>query len=283
MNKEEFKIGDWVYIKEAYVPKNIIGTVQQITKIENNEITVTNSKSVFSIDSQHIHKFIRHATPQEIEKVEGFKLPEVWHLAVTKENISTLEEWRTSGSMFNGGYILSGNHPSLPSYYKYHIGYKVSHAPSNSTEITFEQFKKYVLKETNTTVMKAFPITRSQFQSIYDIACSTWKNKIASMVQEKLGTFGTECELDYETVKSMFDAASVTQKETLVKIFPNYSNEETVLEVLGCSSLQEVFNKSIIQIRSGEYKDKSFYLSGEWEWEIKTDRNRIQCLIPTRK
>lgn len=42
--------------------------------------------------------------------------------------------------------------------------------------------------------------------------------------------------------------------------------------------------ESAIAIRGdGEFKDKSYYLSGFYDWEIKTDSQGFLCLIPTIK
>lgn len=221
---------------------------------------------------------------------EEFKLPKVWHIAVTEESKSTLEKWRTDGSIcFTGGYCLSEKHPAAPQYHNSKKGYKVTNAPSNSTEITFEQFKKYVLNinETKNSVMKTFPITRTQFQYIYDVACSGWKSKINTMVQEKLGTFGTSCELSYEVVESMFKAATTEQTKTLVKIFPDYSTDKSVnLFEKRDDTLftRELSLDGMINIRSGgDYNGKAFYLSAKFKWELKRDDYGGLCLIPTLK
>jgi len=137
-------------------------------------------------------------------------------------------------------------------------------------------------------VMKTFPITRSQFQSIYDIACAGWKTKITIMVQEMLGTFGTSCELSYETVDSMFKAANTTQTEVLVKIFPGYSTDKSVN--LTNMEAGDIFRKNgdsndcLVTIRKGsEFKNKAFFLSNNYTWEMNKDAVGDLCLIPTRK
>ena len=156
------------------------------------------------------------------------------------------------------------------------------------TEITFEQFKKYVLDLNETTVMKTFPITRSQFQSLHNIACSAWKAKITTMAQEKLGAFGASCELDYETVESMFKAATSEQLPIVKKVFPDFNTDKNI--DLKSRSSEELFTNNslstaMIEIRNGgQHEGKAFFLSeSQYNWKLERDECDDLVLVPTLK
>ncbi len=76
------------------------------------------------------------------EKVEG--IPEKWCIKVTIENIHTLEKWRTLGEF---GFFIRGGYVMYEGYVSGIKGWWCQQKPKECTEITFEQFKKYVLKE----------------------------------------------------------------------------------------------------------------------------------------
>lgn len=73
-------------------------------------------------------------------------LPEKWCIKVTPQNKETLGKWRTDGSLSGGGYIYHkgyyGVRPNIQ-------GYWLPGKKSDCTEITFEQFKKWVLNESS--------------------------------------------------------------------------------------------------------------------------------------
>lgn len=79
-----------------------------------------------------------------MKKEEG--LPKEWCLAVTAENLQEVENWRTCGAIGHPrGYVLSrGCSKALD---KEADGWHTSEKPKGVPEITFEQFKKYVLNK----------------------------------------------------------------------------------------------------------------------------------------
>lgn len=87
----------------------------------------------------NLEEFKKHVLKEEV--IDKFVLPEMWCVEVTRENVTILEGWRDRGKDslstggFNGGYLHSNK------YWKncIMVGYK---------EISFEQFKKYVLNQT---------------------------------------------------------------------------------------------------------------------------------------
>lgn len=158
--KREFKVGDWVIrIQDTHLDMRI-GDIDQITELFGLEIKLSRFKSENNRGTHSKINF-RFATPEEIAcndpclKTEGFKesmkeeltsLPEEWSIKITSENRKTLHNWRTDKSINElegqtGKYLLSlevGKRgycvPNLSGY-------------SEFKEITFDQFKKWVLKE----------------------------------------------------------------------------------------------------------------------------------------
>lgn len=109
--------------------------------------------------------------------VEKFVLPEKWCVQGSKEL----------------GLLLTHTNVIGKYTHKYYYNYKVKekellkdnqwsytiHNITAYTEITFEQFEKYVLNNNHNTMKKEYKITYEQAQSIIDIACITWKPKLA--------------------------------------------------------------------------------------------------------
>ena len=156
-----------------------------------------------------------------------FILPETWYIKVNEENNGVLSKWYYNDNNCLQIGVIVGMYYSL-SNNKIYKGFNPCSVLSGKTykfenEITFEQFKKYVLKEKEDIMKKqTFKITRVQFYLIYNVACNTWKDKIEAMVDEKLGVFGDECTLSYKEVETMFKAATNTQLSTLGSIFPDF-------------------------------------------------------------
>jgi len=83
-------------------------------------------------------------------KQEEFVLPKQWCLGVTPENKSVIEGWRTDQYIQpDGGYVLSPDHSRGQTGKR---GYFVTYKPFDTPEITFEQFKKYVLNQKEETM-----------------------------------------------------------------------------------------------------------------------------------
>ena len=96
----------------------------------------------------------RPATDEEIRNYPGkpydvttipreFILPEKWQIKVTPENMDMVANWRTSGWLSAKGYCVNKVKGCD------HVGYWFPEKQENYTEITSEQFKKYVLKQEN--------------------------------------------------------------------------------------------------------------------------------------
>jgi hypothetical protein len=84
--------------------------------------------------------------------VNEFKLPEKWSIRVTDENRATIGKWRYCGNLSSDttGYCLS--------FYGGDIGFYVSSYHPDYPEITFKQFKVYVLKHRNINKPKVYEL-----------------------------------------------------------------------------------------------------------------------------
>ena len=128
---------------------------------------------------------------QFVEMTEGFVLPEKWCIKRDKENDKIVTDFINNYSESNHCYLdYNRENP----YLHYTKGISSSCKPwDNYTEITFEQFKKHVLKPEET--MKT--ITHTQAQSIIDIACREWKERLFELwgkdivMKKSIGISGT--------------------------------------------------------------------------------------------
>ena len=107
-----------------------------------------------------------------VEMTEGFVLPEKWCIKRNKENDKIVTDFINNYSESKHCYL--DYNPKNP-YLHYTKGVSSNCKPwNNYTEITFEQFKKHVLKTEET--MRT--ITHTQAQSIIDIACRELKYRL---------------------------------------------------------------------------------------------------------
>lgn len=85
-------------------------------------------------------RLIESKADKKMESDE-FILPEKWCIKVTKENVEALGRWRRAGRISNGidGYCLS--------FYRDVVGWYTNEVSPEFKEITYEQFKKHVLKQ----------------------------------------------------------------------------------------------------------------------------------------
>lgn len=86
------------------------------------------------------------------------------------------------------------------------------------TEITFEQFKKYVLKQEDDMETRDRIITAEQAQSIINIACNGWKPKLADRWANSI-VLGKEISISEEFYKGMRKACTADQNNHFDNIF----------------------------------------------------------------
>jgi len=158
--EKEFKIGDKIKVTgnsgASHTPIGSIGIIEEFQshspdriKISINSEIQTKCPWINKGDYEHYQEYI----VLDVVLEEKFVLPEIWHIIVTKENQDIVTKWRE----VTGDYKLPIGH--LTGITKIGNNLNKGHNPGKSIrkegrygfdfgeEITFEQFKKYVLKE----------------------------------------------------------------------------------------------------------------------------------------
>ena len=149
----DFKIGDWVYFMGT--DPNLVTSYWTVGKVDKIEDIVGNDYK-FDIGKNRKDQF-RLATKEEIESTqaktflsEDFILPEKWCIKFTDENKEVLIKWIKSHDNFDLGFkeMFEGWCISDKGWDNSYMNWSSS-VPPNFSEITFDQFKKYVLKNSD--------------------------------------------------------------------------------------------------------------------------------------
>lgn len=72
-------------------------------------------------------------------------------------------------------------------------------------------------------------ISRNELSKIHDVACSEWKQKIRSFGEQFGDPFGTDVSLPDSIIEEMYEAASLTQKEVLDSVFPDFKPDNNLI------------------------------------------------------
>lgn len=99
---------------------------------------------LFEADMSIVSQFLPEGHPDKIGS-EEFVLPKKWCIKLTEENVDVLGKWRSSGPLKNKCYVEEGWYLHTPKHGA--NGYNEPSKDPDYTEITFEQFKQHVLKE----------------------------------------------------------------------------------------------------------------------------------------
>lgn len=240
----------------------------------------------------------RKATKEELIEhftEDDFVLPERWYCLYSNE-----AEFNVIENHFhkNWVYIDKVKEYGYTNVEGVNNWYWVDRGHSNCTEITFDQFKKYVLKQESENKdmnrnEKRFPLTlkSGDAQRIINEACEGWKDKLADKWAVSI-VKGETIEVNEGFYKKMREACTTTQNELFDEIF----GKDTDDKYFDLSSLKTTMfsgeqseavgfnNSSFMQVRrQGEYRDKGFYLDSKYNWEIKRDRRDHLVLLPTKK
>jgi hypothetical protein len=291
----EYEVGKWYkcvtgykkfsHLKEHkfYYSEEIYGSKHCFL---NDWIKVGNVYVVVN-DLSEIQEYLPEDHPDKI--VEHF--PERWYTKTCTEIGNWLDENSDmpKNCRKTGGYATTGfKYLVYPSMEGSHIfDHPTRFKKAGYEEITFEQFKEHYLK--NKTVMSKQKLTVSvtDVLEIHGAACSAWKSKIAkylTRVDELQKITFTQEEVD-----AMFEAAIGDQKPVLERIFGLQYKELTLKDI---ANGQPLFREDamgygkagMIEVRAeDEYKDKAFWLSHLYNWELKTDSSGMLVLIPTPK
>lgn len=158
MNKPKFEIGKWYKINNCWYAKlesfdnkswNPSCCINIYGDFKNNPPKLSNNWEGTLIELMDNLEEIQQYLPEGHSDKIGFVLPEKWCVAFDSNNTETLANWIKSHSDYDSeydafkGYCLSDN--KLDDSYMFWGSEKLP--VFSYQEITFEQFKKYVLKE----------------------------------------------------------------------------------------------------------------------------------------
>ena len=124
-------------------------------------------------------------------------------------------------------------------------------------------------------------VSREEFKKIYDVACTSWKDKLSTWAGEHM--FKDKLEFTHEQIKLMLEASTQAQFPIVREVFHEYKSKDINLYDMELTG--EVFDSqgshAMIAINIMDYK--SFYLNNEYDWNLFTNHAGITYLIPTKK
>lgn len=168
--------------------------------------------NVYNTISKFINTPVVLTIEEFVEMTEGFVLPEKWCIKRNKENDKIVTDFINNYSESTHCYL---DYNQKNPYLHYTKGVSSNDKPwDNYTEITFEQFKKYVLKTEET--MKT--ITHTQAQQIIDIACATWKERLFTKWGRKI-VFKETIQISDNDYQEMRNACTSEQHQLFDEIF----------------------------------------------------------------
>ena len=219
--------------------------------------------------------------------------PEHWCIEATEENFAELYSWwrANADKSFKGFAIrhtLMSSHPDGSCYYSNGIEicrmYNPEHQP-----ITIEQFRQI----TNSTptpkpMKKSIQISRELLNEYYDAATAPQEDYLV----EHFKLDGTTTD---EAIRGLYDLACSTWKPRIKKNHPECFEDGKYFDfsaMLGkgivnpkvCQALG--LNEDFIQVRLGlnsKLRNRSFYLSTDYNWELVNDEGGVMVLVPTKK
>lgn len=239
-----------------------------------------------------------------LKSLEEFVLPEKWYVISTKENRDVLNKWRLERTThYNSddyfqliGYILLST-PYDGSYYfagSKRMFLERKDISEGHVEITFEQFKKYVLNMKEESKIQY--ATREQIKTIHEVACGTWQQKLVNKISE-VNVFEDKVPFTEKEVKEMFEACitrnGVNQEEVVAKVF-TLPKEEVIKEGTLCAFWDGTdhswsLEKDSIGIRKYSVKRDNKHIDevgSSWEYAkpLPEDlKNRIEAFIEELK
>lgn len=162
--------------------RGFVGSCSEADGAYNNYYGIINNY----FDNYGMRQVSAHGV--KIITLPDFVLPKKWCIKATPATATLILKYFNDGcgrDTTNGYCILDDyyHYPCFAGAASFKFGqHSTTAKQSNYTEITFEQFEKYVLKEIN---MKKtgldFMITPAEANMILAIACVTWKLKLAKL------------------------------------------------------------------------------------------------------
>jgi len=145
--EKEFKIGDRVKTignsRYSYVPIGSIGKIINIKGFsEGSAIQISSYEGVNPWIHKGDYEHYQEEIVVDVILEEEFQLPENWYIKITKQNVEIVKKWWNSKNY--GGRIWT-----IGAYYGIYKNepYSKTQPWTDITEITLDQFEKYVFKE----------------------------------------------------------------------------------------------------------------------------------------
>jgi hypothetical protein len=177
------------------------------------------------------------------------KLPENWCIQITKDNKETVKSWFIN---YSGISDITHYSFSIDCYYHSKSDRSTGHLHIHPgfKQITFEQFKQYVMGSKFTTV------TREQFQKGYKLACGGWQQTLMNEYGKDL-VLNDTVDIDHSFIDKLKSAASNDEQRAFLKeLFPN-PNEVNAqdLEIGEAMKVTDNMYKDalIVRIHGGEF------------------------------
>ena len=216
---------DWEDIKPILIKHNI--SCIDISVFYYYEYLVTNCSNILgAVTNVHAarsgrhcrtiyHKWDKEIFLDALDIKDEFVLPERWYIEITKENKPILEQWRSCNLYGHQGYISNDLFGTKQNQGRYHY-----YEPTSTifTEITTEQFKEYILNKKQMSNRFPFYLNANVAQKIIDVACSSWKAKLADMWAKYI-VLGKKTEISEEFYKEMRSACTKEQHQLFDDIF----------------------------------------------------------------
>jgi len=216
------------------------------------------------------------------------ELPKDWYIEVTDDNLEELDAWRKkvasyykNATLKSGWFVLSKHYIDTSHVWAFNgicSEKELLKKHPNHKKIDLETFRKITGSAPKQKMN--YKITAEQAQSIINIACENWKKKLAEKWANNI-VLNKEIEISEEFYKEMRKACTEPQNKLFDKIFGEDGSVD-LSEIYGLKLL--VMSDNTLSIRdSGEYYNTAFYLTDNFNWELKRDSQEKLCLIPTKK
>jgi hypothetical protein len=223
------------------------------------------------------------------------KLPQNWLIEVTEGNREELNRWRQQVATshrdhpFKAGYTLLSRHHSDGSYFYCGDASEVRSKEhyADYQEITLEQFRQ-ITNQNQKPMTKSIQISRELLNEYYDAATTPQREYLA----EHFKLDGTTTS---EAIRGLRDLACETWKPRIKKNHPECFEDEKYFDFSAMSDKHIVapkvaqalgLSEDFIEVRHGsnpKLRNRSFYLSTNYEWELVNDGGGVVVLVPTKK
>lgn len=154
---------------------------------------------------------------------EDFVLPEKWCIRGCEEFKNWVLGYKNNKANIAGGDEYLYYYTTDPNY----LDWDWRDGWYGRTEITFEQFEKYVLNKKEIMEKPKLTITRQALSEIFSHVCPTWQDNIKTILDG--GLFNDEFEVPQNLIDRAYNEADGKQIEWLKKYFPQPQPEKMKL------------------------------------------------------